>query len=53
MTDKDQAKREKMKHPDWEKYSGFPPAETASAIEDPKRKSKVKPVEPDDNGDSN
>jgi len=51
MSDKNQTKREKMKHPDWEKYSGFPPAEPAS--EDTKRKSKVKSVELDEDGDSN
>jgi hypothetical protein len=40
-------KAEKMKHPDWEKYSGWIPEQPVA--EEPKKKAKAKPS----NGDSN
>lgn len=55
---REEAKRKKMAHPDWQKYSGFPPESASVPPEEPKRK-KAKPVEaapepesePDGNGD--
>lgn len=40
-------KAEKMKHPDWQKYSGWIPTQP---VLEPKKKAKAKP---ESNGDSN
>lgn len=53
---REEAKRKRMAHPDWHKYSGFPPD---GVIEDkPKKKGKqAEPItsepETDENGDGN
>lgn len=51
---RDAEKRKKMAHPDWHKYSGFPPADV---VKGPHKKAKVADPEPaqeaTENGDGN
>lgn len=37
MNDEKRAKAERMKHPDWHKYSGWPPSEPVETVEAPAR----------------